>query len=820
MLRSTSVSRDSHSKAAVSFACSVLAMLVTSFAAATPTPAFKIETRVPGVYRVTYEELTIEGAEPGPWRTSKLALANRGDAVPIWIDDGGDKQFGPGDSFEFVAQVLAGEYSFYHPYADANVYILRVDGGKRSRMRAVDGERRPPGSSIRPLSASRHFEVDTLFMRFPARENVRELWHWHKFAPTDPEPFSHLFELDDWARDEGEAVEIAIQLRGWSNLSTRPDESVLDHVLEAELNGRPIATKSWNGKGQHTWRLSVPASRLVTGDNTLTLRTPKRRDDEGRMLVDVVLLNWIQVDYTKSPRLVPDRQQRFAVDDGGRRIQLELPGRPEAWRIYGSDGTRAVFTPNGAEGPMAIEFRAKRRERSFVAATDESLRAPDRVLPLRGREWPRDRAQADYIMIVHPSLRASAEPLAEFRRSAGLTVKVIETDEIYDAFNYGIEDPAAIRAFLSHAYHAWRAPAPRFVLLVGDASWDSKHERTQTSHYAFKPIPLRDLGVGRPEGSEYESAERNSRGLVPTRNYLGGSGHSASDNWFVSVDGDDSLPDMAIGRLPVTTPHEVSAIVDKIRRYETTANVGPWRHRTLWITNEEAFSQQVSDQLAAGAAESGFVAARVYPEHGESGSSNRIVEALDEGQFLVYFYGHGGRFIWRTSPRDLKKTRDLFTLDDLDRLAPTDRYPVVLSFTCSSAPFDHPSEDSIGEKFLRVEERGAVAFIGASWRNAPSAALQEKFVNAFSTHATVGEAFMAVRDDDLRGAGVLEWIAEDGTSLLRTEFRAEHAEFTVRAGDSALGALSVPARVHCYVWDERTGRNGVGVVEWPVANGD
>ena len=48
--------------------------------------------------------------------------------------------------------------------------------------------------------------------------------------------------------------------------------------------------------------------------------------------------------------------------------------------------------------------------------------------------------------------------------------------------------------------------------------------------------------------------------------------------------------------------------------------------------------------------------------------------------------------------------------------------------TCYSAPFDHPSADSIGEKFLRVPGKGAVAVLAASWRNAPYQTMSEDVV--------------------------------------------------------------------------------------------
>ena len=126
---------------------------------------------------------------------------------------------------------------------------------------------------------------------------------------------------------------------------------------------------------------------------------------------------------------------------------------------------------------------------------------------------------------------------------------------------------------------------------------------------------------------------------------------------------------------------------------------------------------------------------------------------LDKGKALVHFAGHGGRYIWRTGPPDLSKNHDLFTLDDLERLKPNERLPIVLSMTCYSAPFDHPSADSIGEKFLRLEERGAVAVVAASWRNQPSEVFSETLLELLSASGdptresglTVGEALMGAK---------------------------------------------------------------------------
>jgi len=66
--------------------------------------------------------------------------------------------------------------------------------------------------------------------------------------------------------------------------------------------------------------------------------------------------------------------------------------------------------------------------------------------------------------------------------------------------------------------------------------------------------------------------------------------------------------------------------------------------------------------------------------------------------------------------------------------------------TCTSAPFDHPTADSLGELFLGVAGRGAIGLLGASWRVPAS----RHFSDALLTElirpgATVGEAILRAK---------------------------------------------------------------------------
>jgi hypothetical protein len=74
------------------------------------------------------------------------------------------------------------------------------------------------------------------------------------------------------------------------------------------------------------------------------------------------------------------------------------------------------------------------------------------------------------IIISHKDFLAQSEDWANYRRSQGATVKVVDIGDVYDEFNYGVLSAAAIRGFLQYAKENWQTP-PQYVLLVGDASF-------------------------------------------------------------------------------------------------------------------------------------------------------------------------------------------------------------------------------------------------------------------------------------------------------------------------------------------------------------
>lgn len=630
----------------------------------------------------------------------------------------------------------------------------------------------------------------------------------------------------------------------------------------------------------------------------MTLRIPKRLPPPTATsqpatpatpttpLVDVVLCNWLEVTYPRDPMIAGPEPVRFVVPAEQPNRTLALGSNADArLTLYGQHGTRIAVPPAGVPPagvpPAAVPATDKdvRKERLqnrvalpeaetvFYAVVNQSFKTVTSVTLDQPSQLKAKTNRADYLMIVPSRLREAVAPLAAFHQKRGLAVSVIDIEDVYDEFHHGILHPRALRDLIAYAYHQWQKPAPRFVLLVGDASWDSKNSSVEDANYSdWTYRPGETSRFGKNGSTAYTDGHLGSvRNLIPTWNYNTFEGHAASDTWFAEVDGEDFYPDVAIGRFPVTEPSEVAAIVKKTIRYMERPEVGPWRRSMLWITNDESHFQASSDTLAATLTTAGFAAHKIYPQMQDVDNARhqeRLRSAFDEGQLLVHFYGHGGRYIWRTGPPDLRKNHDLFTLADLDRLAPTGRLPIVLSMTCYSAPFDHPTADSIGEKFLRLPDRGAIAVFAASWRNSPSINFSQVVVQELSKPGTIGEAIMRAKhlekdrllvetynllgdpavplalpqlpvtltleNHNINSAMVtaevgaqavpsqalIEWLDQAGAVVHHQEVTVPRPRFTATY-DGAPDRFATVRAVRAYVWNAKANIDGVGGVAVP-----
>ena len=712
-----------------------------------------IELQDEGVYALDYAAIVAQQPSLGDCRSDELALTEKGAEVPLRIVGDTDGRFGNGASIQWIGEPLHGSTSWFSPFASTNAYILSASAGTHARMHDAPAATSPAA----PLRRRVHLEQQKLLVRLDQQTmkpgDEPDVWTWAQITQADRQPFSLHFDLADLGRGTGN-VTATLGFRGISTMYVRPKEAKkpIDHVIELSLNGRRLTTLEWNGLDETKRDIALPRSLLRANGNTLEFRIPQRNRsaDPNDAIVDVVMFDWAEFDYPVSGDLDASSAPLYVAtpDRAAPSVELRRAGGGSA-NFYTSAGD---FHAGSAAGDGRYRFAVSSRDAKVFPVTAKLL-APTLVRAVAATDLHDADPGYDYLIISHRNLIDAVRHLAEFHRERGLKVALLDVDDVFDQFSDGIVHPAGIRDLIAWGEAHWKVK-PRYVLLVGTASFDLRHAANPAYNESQGDPRTGVVKVKRTDTAAlakepHEGDIPPDRNLIPTWQSPTPEGQAASDNRFVALKDGDFHPSIAIGRLPLVTPDEVAAVVKKTIDYAKQPAPGAWRSRVMFIANEDEFFKKSSDRIADDLERQGFTPVKIYADAKEKDNlahQASIVSDLDEGDLLVHFIGHGGRFIWRSGPPDFKKNHDLFTLEHVSSLRNAGRLPMVLSMTCYSGSFDNPNSDTISERFLREPDKGAVAVFSASWRNAPAPEYSKVLIEELlKPGQTIGDAIVAAK---------------------------------------------------------------------------
>src|SRR5262249_36052576 len=125
-----------------------------------------------------------------------------------------------------------------------------------------------------------------------------------------------------------------------------------------------------------------------------------------------------------------------------------------------------------SQGATALGFRGEAGHR-YLAVSPAALRLPEVRRP-RATALRDLRNRADYLLVARRDFLEAARPLLELRQSQGLKTRAAATGDVYDEFGSGEASAGALKDFLGFAFHSWQRPSYRYVLLLGDATYDPK----------------------------------------------------------------------------------------------------------------------------------------------------------------------------------------------------------------------------------------------------------------------------------------------------------------------------------------------------------
>ncbi|UCD19652.1 MAG: hypothetical protein JSU64_00495, partial [candidate division WOR-3 bacterium] len=258
-------------------------------------------------------------------------------------------------------------------------------------------------------------------------------------------------------------------------------------------------------------------------------------------------------------------------------------------------------------------------------------------------------------------------------------------------------DPLAIKHFLHYTTNNW-SPYPKYVLLVGDATYDYKNNLRKENAPNF--VPMYEYGTflsGSPVFSDNDLYEGE----------------------YVNF-GQGEV--MCLGRITVRTRQEVRDFIDKLLGYETGDITGPWTKRVLLSADDEYAYSFENPSMHTGAAEanSAFIPdslydfAKVYmisyPPLGggtaeKANAREAFIREFNKGSLLGLFYGHGNTHQLAHEV--------LFLSPYIGQLRNGRRLPFFYFGSCNVSRFDDSDYECLGEEFVRIRS-GAIGTMGAT----------------------------------------------------------------------------------------------------------
>ncbi len=485
-------------------------------------------------------------------------------------------------------------------------------------------------------------------------------------------PVIETLNLDDVQTDSTGTALLEIALQGTSNQV---------HLVSVFLNDVMIGAISFSFQDHKQQTFLLTPSQLRAGANTIKFVQSKAGD--------VSLVDYVRITYPRIFRVEANslsftaKSTQSTSIDGFTTPNVRILDISDPLSVQ---DVHAIIQPGiGVGGTYTLTVPStgvkSKTARRLLALPSDSFLHPASITSNQPSALNQSSNAADLLIISHQNFIPSLPTLVAQRRAQGFTVMVVNVEDVYDEFSYGLHSPQAIRDLLARASAQWSKP-PRYVLLVGDGSYDPR-DYFHLGSFDFVPTKLVDTA------------------LMET----------GSDDTLSDFD-NDGIPEIPIGRLPVRTAAEADRAISKIVNF-SPANVPQTALMVADTQGSYYFNFEQANDQAGALLPTGMAVQKVYRRLQPSDAAARanIISRINSGAALVNYSGHGNVDVWTGAP--------IFSGSDAMNLTNGNKLPLVIVMDCLNGYFVAPAIDCIGESLMKAPNGGAVASFASSGLTIP-----------------------------------------------------------------------------------------------------
>jgi len=690
----------------------------------------RLETDKEGMYRITPSQLSgfpVADIDPRSFRL----FSTGGDLLPFQIVTPGPEfkevpirvvgeEDGSFDSADYIVfyggsrdgvskhQGLTLTPTHYNPYSQNNVYWLTFGGSFSSPV-----QRMPvlPLTGDHVMQTSTHREQARLETETHRRSLIGFGWFMTRMFSNSTAEYEFQIPLSDVDTSQPQLLSFMMQQEDINSDIYHNINVFVNNIPVEDASGGTVFT--WRGTGTYTFQRNV--SGFVSGNNTVRIRVIRTGTDN-------LFLDYITVDYY---RLLHKSAVQYSVN------QPVLAYDQNIRYNFTGNANTSIYRVNSFSDVAMVPLQTTDNGFYFVApgiagtrfllSSSTELFSPVNITNVVPEDLTAFPTAVDNIIITTDEFLSQAQNLAQmYQQLMNRQSKVVKQSAIFDQFNGGHPDPAALRQFIRYVYHHYPTPRLSSVTLLGLGTTDWRNFSGQ-------------------------AASRNKI-MAYQRNQI------ASDDYFVMIS-NSFYPEVAIGRYPVRNSNELNNMLSNFQRYTAERQPGWWRNSMVFLGDDLFNGSQTSyenlhtqqTQSAAAVVNPSILVDKIFAweyEYDEfqnkPGARDDMIAAINEGRLVWYYIGHGSY--------DKLGAEDYFNgASDMGRFANPDKLPFFMAASCKVTHFDYWGFDSLGQKVVLLNNLGAIASYSASRMSAPynNAPMMELLLKSLANQRNpVGYAIM------------------------------------------------------------------------------
>ncbi|NUM51391.1 MAG: hypothetical protein HUU48_09760 [Flavobacteriales bacterium] len=658
---------------------------------------FKVKITQEGIYRLDSATLSNAGVPLNLIDARNLQLFGRGNEIALYIEGENDGVFNASDFLEFYAMQNDGWLDhvlyngsinnpnpYYSLYTDTASYFLTWNNSINNKRVSLETD--VNFNSYTPSSF--FWKESTLWFNnvyYPGKISTggstdvdfidTEGWMNNAFNKGDLQNFN-VPTLN--AYSAGPNAKAKIVVTGQSNFN----DLLLDHHLQIHYG--PGLTTAYDTTYEGYLKLDLPFSIPANQLNTSTLiRAQSIPDLPSPNYVDRSAVSFVKIEYPHTSSLSNASVYKFWVDDdlqGKTRLDISnfnSVGNPILYDL--TNNKRIIVVPSGPIFQTLIPNNTNLKEcfiTSPAAVTNLSS-----LTPVNGNGFFTDYAAQNidsaFIIITHPLFNSEAQSYATYRSISGQNTIVVNIEELYDQYAYGIsKHPLSISYFIKNIINSWNAP--QNLLLIGKS----------TKHNIFRKDP-----------SGYNLCH------VPSF------GYPASDTRLASFLNPTWNPIVATGRISAQIGNDVMVYLNKVIEHESNTTA-EWMKQILHFaggTNQSEVNlfegvylnsyKTILEDTSFGGNVKTFKKFTTAPV--QTNLADSIKQFISNGVSIMTFFGHA------SSSGGFDQS-----VDNPASWNNKGKYPFLLGNSCYAGDI-HNYQSSVSEQFTLIAERGVIGFMAS-----------------------------------------------------------------------------------------------------------